>query len=123
MSRGRQPGNVVKVRPATDKRAKAWTSMRVLARFDVRQICVTAEIERKNAQDYITRLTASGYLRIVKPKSSAGRSLAIYQLVRNSGPKAPITRKTGHVYDPNTNHIHTPVEAKGERIGKEQRRT
>lgn len=115
--RGRQPGNVVKARPASDARAKAWTSMRILVRFDTRQLVVTAEIRESNAKDYVARLRAAGYLRALKAAGGNGRP-GLYQLVRNSGPLAPITRKTGDVYDQNTKQVYTPGAAKGEANGK-----
>ena len=109
MSGGRQPGNVVKNAPQTSGRAKVWSSMRILTRFNTRELVITAEAKVNNVQDYIQRLRAAGYLRLVAPGVGGLRREAVYQLVRNTGPLAPITRKTGYVYDPNEQKVYAPI--------------
>jgi hypothetical protein len=104
--KGRTHGSVVKVRPESDVRAKLWQSMRVLLRFDIAQLVVTTEAKRSNAQDYVSRLVASGYLRQAQKANPSARRGALYQLVRDTGPRAPITRKTGATYDPNNGETY-----------------
>lgn len=111
-------GTEVKSRPATDKRAALWLAMRVLLRFDLAHLVTTTEATRTNCQDYLTRLCRAGFVRLVSKGNGPARRMAMYHLVRNSGPRAPITRRSGDVYDPNTDTIYTAagaVKAKGER--------
>jgi hypothetical protein len=106
MSRGRSAGTVVKCRPPTDARAKAWTSMRVLVLFDPVQLAITAEAEVANVLVYIKRLRRAGYLRLAQKNSAPQRRRARYQLIRDTGPKAPIARKGHDVYDQNTGTLY-----------------
>jgi len=93
-----------------NQRARAWQSMRILRRFNQPDIVATAEISANNCAKYIRALTGAGYLRVIKPrhngKSGGG---AVYQLVKNTGPAAPLT-KDGFIYDPNS----------GEKVGGEE---
>jgi hypothetical protein len=98
----RLPGAEVKRRPDTDMRARLWKAMRVIRRFDVGQLMVATDATRTNAQDYVSKLVRAGFLRMAVKGNATARRMAIYQLVRDSGPLAPITRKTGDTFDQNT---------------------
>ena len=115
----RSPGTQVKNRPATDKRAALWLAMRVLRRFDVGQLMTTTEATRSNAQTFVTYLWQAGILRCVVKGAASRKQMAVYQLVIDNGPKAPITRRSGDVYDPNVDRIYAPGGAiKGEGHGQ-----
>lgn len=90
------------IKQATNQRARAWQSMRILRRFSQPEIVATAEISPNNCAKYIRALLASGYLRVIRPrhngKAGAG---ALYRLVKNTGPFAPM-EKDGFIFDPNT---------------------
>jgi len=85
-----------------NQRTRAWTSMRILRRFCLPDIIATAEISPGNCAKYVRALRKAGYLRTVRARRSgkAGGG-AVYQLVRNTGPHAPLV-KDGFVYDQNT---------------------
>lgn len=104
----RRTGDFTRHRHISGPRDRAWTSMRVLRRFTRPQIEATAEISRDNVATYITRLRQTGYLRITTPnvQGRAG-SHAVYLLVRDTGPRAPIIRKIGkQAYDPNNDQVY-----------------
>lgn len=96
---------------------RAWQSMRILRRFTTLEIAATTEIPYKSAQTFVERLARTGFVWCVR-KNNRGRpgSYAVFQLIRDSGPTAPICRHNGQVYDPNLNQVFEPAapEAPGE---------
>lgn len=86
-------------------RARAWQSMRILRRFTVADLQITAEIREENTRAFIRPLVAAGFLRVHAPRKGY-RDAAIYQIVRDSGPLAPIPWKNGEVLDQNTRTIY-----------------
>lgn len=78
--------------------ARAWASMRILRRFTARDICTTAEISIDYVRRYLMALKANGYTRQVAREDG----YYVYQLVRNTGPKAPTLTKVIVLRDPNT---------------------
>lgn len=98
----RPHGSRNKVMSPNAARGRAWQSMRVLRRFTLPQLEATAGISRANAKWYVLRLRFSGHVRLAQANiSGRAGSHALYQLVRDSGPQAPIACVDGHVYDPN----------------------
>lgn len=88
-------------------RDRAWQSMRILRRFDVPSLSSTAEIGVANAGKYLRGLLRSGYIRIIKPKSEGRKGgHACYQLIRDTGPKAPRLQSNGDTYDPNEHKVY-----------------
>jgi len=85
---------------------QAWQAMRILRRFTVEQLVVTSPALRyKAACRYAYRLRQCGYLVLAtkRPLGQPGMR-DVLQLVRNSGPLAPIPRHAAvQVFDPNTN--------------------
>lgn len=61
-------------------------------------------VSPSTAKDYLDRLTRAGYLR---------RQDGWYQLIRNSGPRAPQILKTKDLYDPNTDTRYRSSEEIG----------
>jgi hypothetical protein len=85
-------------------RERLWAAMRVLKRFDLPMLMMTAEAKRRSCEDFINLLSRAGYVRRVDmPVARAGagnldvaRTWSTYVLVRNTGPKAPtITNPRG----------------------------
>ncbi len=109
-------------RPETDKRATVWLAMRQLVRFDVPTLVMTTELPLRSVSDYVHALKRVGYMRMQRAKGVRGAHFH-YHLVRDTGPKAPITRKKkGYVYDQNERKCYAPggavVECKGENDGR-----
>lgn len=90
-------------------RARAWQSMRILRRFTQAELQMTAEIRRTNVKRFVARLLAAGYIRVIRERVNgiAGQG-NIYQLVRDTGPLAPIPWKNGEMLDQNTRQIFGP---------------
>lgn len=83
-------------------RDRAWQSMRHLHLFTVGDIVSTAEMGMDNAKKYIRGLKEAGYLITVKEKSNGHKNgLAVYRLIRNTGPKAPRLQSNNKTFDPN----------------------
>lgn len=86
-------------------RENLWRTMRALLTFTARDaaICSTTDdvaVSEEAAQDYCQMLTRSGHL-VVLQRAQPGRRPAIYQLVRNTGPRPPKERRLTAVYDEN----------------------
>jgi len=88
-------------------RARAWQSMRILRRFTQDELQMTAEIRKANVKFFVARLLDAGYLAITQARRG-GHSPNRYQLVRDTGPLAPIAWKNGEVIDQNTRQIFGP---------------
>lgn len=84
-------------------REQMWKAMRVLGRFTVRDLVVSATLEEHavalgEAQTYCHYLHKAGYLT---------RSGELYQCVRKrySGPRPPMIQRIKQVFDPNLNQV------------------
>ncbi len=88
-------------------RDRAWQSMRVMRRFTLPDLVATAEIHEDNAKKYVRGLVRSGYLRIAVEKDNGRKGgHAVYQLIRDTGPRAPRMQTDGSAYDPNEHRIY-----------------
>lgn len=96
-----------------------WRSIKMLARFDAREISVHASTENVPvplvaAKSYISRLHRAGYLveaAPAKPGHKPGTgTLATYRLLpsMNTGPLAPQIQRTDFVWDPNRKEVMGP---------------
>lgn len=84
-----------------------WRSMRMMATFSAKDLAVhsttdTVTVTEATAQSYCTILLATGYLKVRQKASPAAGKKAIYQLIRNDGPKPPMIQRVKQVFDPNT---------------------
>lgn len=99
-------------------RCKAWRAMRIKGKFgleDLARACLdgseTARDPVNNLNRYVSALSAAGYLVEMKRRTpgsaltSPGKKRWI--LTRDTGPKAPIRRDNGDVFDPNEGRIYT----------------
>jgi predicted transcriptional regulator len=103
-------------------RCKAWRAMRIKGKFgldDLARACLDgSESDRDpvhNINRYVSALAATGYLVEMK-RRAPGTALTSpgkkrWMLTRDTGPKAPIRRTNGDVFDPNENRVYP----KGER--------
>lgn len=104
----------------TTLRDRLWKALRIAARTgQTPTIDALVEIAadgtekdaRGSAESYLFALARAGYLRKhrVRARSGAPRSKGAFRyiLIRDSGPKTPIWRRTrGTVFDPNGNEEH-----------------
>lgn len=103
----RTPGAFCKARQHGEARAKAWQAMRVMRRFTVTDLVTTSGIGEDNCSKYVRRLARAKFLRLSKARAcGVPGSCHVWLLVRDSGPRAPILRTDGTVYDPNTRTVH-----------------
>jgi hypothetical protein len=104
----RTPGATTRVwRRQPRARDRLWQSMRVLRRFTLPDLSATAEASETNAGNYIRGLLKSKYVAIVRPRQSGRKGgHVIYQLQRDTGPKAPRLQRDGNTYDPNEHHVY-----------------
>lgn len=87
-------------------RTRAWTSMRVMRRFSMPELMATASIGKINVRKYVGALRRFGYVRLACASRFEPGSFHVFQLIRNTGPKAPILRSNGEVFDPNTEALY-----------------
>lgn len=110
---GQQPGEY-KASSTSVVQGRIWQSMRVLVRFDSNELVITTEANDRTVSSFLRALHKAGYVRMIK-RQAGGRigSRHIYQLIRDSGPLAPVVRQDGSgVWDQNTKVLH-PL---GERV-------
>lgn len=90
-------------------RTAMWRAIRVLKRFDLVQLCMTAEVTEASAKVYVSALLRAGILRReVRGKASSGQR-SLYALAGSFGPLVPVVgqrrehgRTVTTVTDPNT---------------------
>lgn len=97
----------------TNLRLRVWRVMSVKQKFTIDDLLsVTAKGEEKNAhnnvQKYLKHLCQAGYLRELRRapgEALTSNGFKRYQLIRHTGPQAPVLRKGG-IYDRNTGVLH-----------------
>jgi len=94
--------------PETGQTAEGnmWRAMRQLRQFSPLDVATLAnaggvEVSIEKARTYCRRLLGAGYLRVLD-RAVPGRREAFYQLIRNTGPKAPVPQRITVLHDPNT---------------------
>ncbi|MBK8157954.1 MAG: hypothetical protein IPK59_03910 [Rhodospirillaceae bacterium] len=106
-----------------------WRAMKMLARFDARDLALYASTEdvpvkQLTAKSYIARLYRAGYLIMVtegKPGHRPGTgTLATYRLLpaMNTGPLAPQIQQTDWVWDPNKRLVMGPEAVASQKGGR-----
>ena len=102
-------------------REQIWRCMQILRNFSVTEVQMSATTPSVPVNDvevrrYINHLCRAGYLICTRP--SRPGVLARYQLVRarSTGPRPPMVKANGQVYDPNINRVvwTRPVAAEQE---------
>lgn len=103
----------ISVRPADTPQDRMWRVIRKLTSFDPRDVamyanCPEIEVSEEAALEYCRVLFRSGYLRALR-KAVPGQKPPIYQLIRNTGPRAPREKRIRAVWDENLGKItHLP---------------
>lgn len=92
-----------------------WQSMRLTPRFTANDIAELSsndliDVSLRTVKDYIKHLLAAGYLRVVQKANGAKSQQAVYRLIRNTGPKAPMIQKIKRVFDQNLNKVMESVD-------------
>lgn len=82
-----------------------WRAMKMLGTFDYRDLAIAASTDEiavrpATAKAYLKHLLRAGYLAVAAPAAPPRRA-AVYRLVRNTGPLAPMIQRTDWVWDPN----------------------
>ncbi|MDZ4878254.1 MAG: hypothetical protein CLLPBCKN_007689 [Chroococcidiopsis cubana SAG 39.79] len=86
---------------------RAWTSMRILHIFSASQILICSEISELVVLEFVYQMHKTNFLRLVEGcDAEILGSENIYQLVKNTGPSAPLICADGIVYDINTRTIY-----------------
>ncbi|AUC54267.1 hypothetical protein CDO87_14255 [Sagittula sp. P11] len=86
-----------------------WRAMRILRHFTPLDIAAHSnaggvQVSVDKARSYCRTLLEGGYLRI-RDQPIRGRREALFQLVRNTGPEAPVTRRVTVLEDSNIGEI------------------
>ena len=111
----RHIGDHTKNRTPNDARSRAWRAMRVLQTFTLPHLAATASIKEDNARNFLLRLQREGFVRKIEDNPLRKRGqFAVWRLVRNPGPKAPIAMKAGGLFDPNTRKTYLNGEVSAE---------
>lgn len=115
----RVPQHLNRGRIAVDEEGKdtaqdrMWRVIRKIGSFDARDVAMYASspeltISERAAAEFCRMLCRSGYLRVLR-KEQPGKKLAVYQLVKNTGPRAPRVRRLSVIWDDNLERItHLP---------------
>jgi hypothetical protein len=86
---------------------RIWTSMRILQTFSIGQLQICSDVCEDIARTFVTQLYQLNYIQL---RSCYGSNLGgnedIYQLINNTGPKAPFLCADGRLYDLNTDCIY-----------------
>lgn len=91
-------------------RAKVWEAIRSLKRdITVKRIALLTGGEEDNVKKYVRVLELAGYLRRADKR---GHRL-VYELVKNTGPKAPVQKLIRCLWDPNTGEVWGEREGAG----------
>ena len=101
------------IEPVSDKptpEGNMWRAMRGLSQFSPTDVAAHAnaggiEVTVDRARSYCRQLMAAGFLR-VRVQAAPGRREALYQLIENTGPRAPRSTRLQGLLDPNTNAFH-----------------
>jgi DNA-binding IclR family transcriptional regulator len=90
------------------QRQRIWTSMRILKRFDVPALSISAEAARRTVETYLNALMRAGYIERVSRGSHKAGTWSVYRLSRDTGRKSPaVTQRAGvcSVFDRNLGRI------------------
>lgn len=91
-----------------------WRTMKLLRSFTASDVAHHAGIEgapvaRATAQTYLRFLDLAGYVVVAQAaRAGSGAYPAVYRLVKNTGPQAPLVTKQKHVFDANLGQVVWP---------------
>lgn len=90
------------------QRARLWSAMRVLKRFNLPELIIASGCTRRSAEEIINVLHRAGYLRQLSRGNPMQGSWSVYLLAANSGPKPPVISTYGGkktLTDPNNGKV------------------
>lgn len=81
-----------------------WRTIRIITTFNANQIIVSGStpelvLNIASVRQYLRHLHSAGYLQV--RQAGQAKQLAIYQLIHNTGPKAPEVQRGKKIYDGN----------------------
>ena len=90
---------------------RLWTSMRILQSFSAGQLQACSNVTNGVARTAVFQFYQLDYLQLLSyyPNPCFSGNENQYQLIRNTGARAPVLCGNGLLYDPNTNCIHQAV--------------
>lgn len=100
--------------PTSSAEGNMWRVMRHLRQFSPTDLAAHAtaggvEVSVEQARGYARALMTAGYLK-VRVTAQPGIREAVYQLIDNTGPRAPVVKRVSGVFDPNRRDF-TPTSA------------
>ena len=89
--------------------------MRILKRFTLNELAMTAETPKSETQQYVLMLKNAGYLVRMKSRVPNDPNTP-YMFVsgKYTGPKAPMVQRVKRVFDQNLNKVVWPDQEGGE---------
>jgi hypothetical protein len=87
---------------------RIWTSMRILQTFSIGQLQICSDVHEDVARTFVAQLYQLNYiqLRFFSYGYNFEGNEDIYQLINNTGPKAPFLCGDGRLYDLNNDCIY-----------------
>ena len=99
----------VRIEPLRQRTAEEnmWTHMRKARSFTPTDLSAhatteTVQVDPKTAAEYCRALLETGFLSVARRAAPAMGREAIYRIVDETGPQAPVVRRVRAVVDPNT---------------------
>jgi len=92
---------------------RLWRSMRMHQKFSINDLLIDSVRDEKTGRDmasrYLRGLEQAGYvfrLQVKAPGTSlTSNGFVRWSLIRDTGPQAPVLRRDGTVFDPNTQEV------------------
>lgn len=84
---------------------RMWKAMKVIKRFTLKDLCLTASVHNLAALRYCEFLYEAGYLRILSGLEKKSLTVFAFNSSKDTGHYAPQVRNSRHVYDRNLNQI------------------
>lgn len=86
-----------------DPLTRCWQSLRMMrGTWMLTEIEEAAGLSRQQIKSYLRKLQRTGYVHRQGRAVAGSTSVALYRLVRNTGPLSPMFRQDGTAFDPNT---------------------
>lgn len=86
--------------PENNSRQRIWSAMKFFKTFTIEEVVATTKVSKSNVNRYISELCKYGYVARTRKQRSGGSSQkhfgkCKYLLVKDTGRKYPVIRKTG----------------------------
>jgi putative transposase len=95
--------------PPGEGRQKIWQALRSrTAAWSTPELVMTTGAEKRSVNLYVAALQQAGYVEIVSAAGPGDAEPAYYRLTRDTGPRAPVRRRDGTMFDRNSEQIAEP---------------